>query len=676
MPIINGTPNNDNPLSGTAGDDTVNGLGGNDVIDDGSPNGSDADTLDGGDGDDTITINDARDTIIGGSGFDTLAISWPLGPGGLFIDFSALWANGAMTFGTGSISGIERLAATIAGTLDGDSINLGATYGYATTLNGLDGNDTLIGGAAADVLNGAGGTDYLIGGLGDDTLDGGTGMTNTLQGGLGNDIYIVSVAGDSVIEFADEGFDEVRTALTAYVLGSNVDYLRFSNANTVVGIGNALDNRIYGGAGADQIYGREGGDILYGNDAAALGTGAANTLIGGLGDDYYYVDNVGDSTIELAGEGSDIVITSFASYVLQANIESLAYSGSGNFVGVGNDLVNTISGSFGADQLYGRGGDDYLSDGNFSAPDTLVGGLGNDEYQVSNSGASIVEFAGEGNDTVILDGIYAQSFVLPSDVENLRGNGNTYALFLVGNDLNNEISAGPMGGTLYGLGGNDNLVSFPTGGVFSLFGGTGDDYYEVSNAGTSVVEYAGEGIDTVASNLAVYTLPQHVERMLFLFAGPMGNQFDAVGIGNALDNFMQGNQRNNQLNGNDGADTLRGEEGNDSLYGGNGSDILTGGSGADRFFYDAVTTGVDTITDLFSGTDLIYINRAAFGAPGAISIIKAPGATATSSGPTLLIDTSTNTISFDSDGTGAGAAIALFTSGNANQLQTGDFIFY
>lgn len=677
MADIVGTPGDD-PLSGTTGDDTVTGLGGNDTIDDGGPGIADIDTLDGGDGDDLITLGDARDTIIGGNGFDTLAIGFPLGPGGIFIDFSALWATGTMAFGTGSISGIERLTASISGTLDNDVINLGATYDYATEMHGLSGNDTLIGGAAADTLFGEDGADYLIGADGDDQLDGGLGQTNTLQGGLGNDTYIINIAGDSIIEFADEGYDEVRTTLTAYVLGSNVDYLRFSGSGAVVGIGNALDNRIVGGAGADQLFGMDGGDILYGYDPdTGAGFGAANTLIGGAGNDYYYVDGVGDSTIEAVDGGSDIVITYASAYALQANIEGLNFFGSGNFTGVGNDLGNSIRGGSFADVLIGLAGDDSLDDGGFFQADTMIGGTGNDSYRVSNSGASIIELAGEGYDTVYLDTIYVMTFIMPANVEEVFASGGVgYAVTVIGNDLNNQIYGGSAGGALYGMGGNDQLTSFPTGGVFTLFGGTGNDYYEVSNIATSVIEYAGEGTDQILTNLAFFTLPDHVENLAFGFAGPMGNPHDAVGIGNALDNFMQGNQRNNQLNGNDGNDILRGEEGNDSLYGGNGSDILVGGSGLDRFYFLGGESGIDTISDFVVGADLIYISRNAFGVAGTIDFVSAPGASATSANATLLIDTSTNTISFDSDGNGAGAAVALFTSGVAASMSAADFIFY
>ena len=76
-------------------------------------------------------------------------------------------------------------------------------------------------------------------------------------GGAGNDIYIVDDAGDTVIEAANEGTDEIRTTLASYTLIANVENLLTGTAaNGQALSGNSLDNTITGGASNDTLEGR------------------------------------------------------------------------------------------------------------------------------------------------------------------------------------------------------------------------------------------------------------------------------------------------------------------------------------------------------------------------------------------------------------------------------------
>jgi Ca2+-binding RTX toxin-like protein len=56
--------------------------------------------------------------------------------------------------------------------------------------------------------------------------------------------------------------------------------------------GSNFDDRLTGDAGINVIYGRSGNDVLDG------GAGA-DVMFGADGNDTYYVDNLGDSVIEL-----------------------------------------------------------------------------------------------------------------------------------------------------------------------------------------------------------------------------------------------------------------------------------------------------------------------------------------------------------------------------------------
>ena len=149
-------------------------------------------------------------------------------------------------------------------------------------------------------------------------------------------------------------------------------------------IGTEDDDVLDGGLGADSLVGRGGNDILIG------GSGAANEMQGGAGNDAYFVSVAGDTVYELASEGIDQVRTALGAYTLPANVEQLVYTGLGGFVGIGNVLDNLIvsgdgddvlDGGAGADVLVGGGGSDILIGGG-GAANTLQGGTGNDVYYV------------------------------------------------------------------------------------------------------------------------------------------------------------------------------------------------------------------------------------------------------------------------------------------------------
>ena len=81
-------------------------------------------------------------------------------------------------------------------------------------------------------------------------------------------------------------------------------------------------------------------------------------MVGGTGNDIYIVDNALDVVVEAAGDGTDVVRTTLASYALDVNVENLAFTGTGSFAGTGNAAANIITGGAGDDTLLGQGGND------------------------------------------------------------------------------------------------------------------------------------------------------------------------------------------------------------------------------------------------------------------------------------------------------------------------------
>jgi len=105
--------------------------------------------------------------------------------------------------------------------VDGEGVTSTATL--TVTVNGVGGgvftgDGVLIGTAWNDVMTGGPGSDVIVGQGGNDIIDGGAGAPNELYGGTGNDIIIVRQAGDTVIEFENEGVDTIQTPLQAYTL--------------------------------------------------------------------------------------------------------------------------------------------------------------------------------------------------------------------------------------------------------------------------------------------------------------------------------------------------------------------------------------------------------------------------------------------------------------------------
>lgn len=173
------------------------------------------------------------------------------------------------------------------------------------------------------------------------------------------------------------------------------------------------------------------------------------------------------------------------------------------------------------------------------------------------------------------------------------------AYALSGNDT---VYGSEYADKLLGYKGNDFIQSnagddYINGGVGKdvMKGGTGSDYYVVDNKNDIVIEYDGEGVDTISSTVTfdLAAKANDVEA-LSLEGGKKLN-----GYGNLLDNQLTGNTGANILDGRDGNDVIDGNAGKDIILGGKGSDNLTGGLGADIFKWSLADIGsdTDTITD-------------------------------------------------------------------------------
>ena len=353
--------------------------------------------------------------------------------------------------------------------------------------------------------------------------------------------------------------------------GTSIKAQVFSYGSYNLIVGTAAVNALTGTSGADHIMGLASNDTLTGlggNDRLDGGLGN-DTMVGGLGDDTYVVDAASDVVNEAAGQGTDTVLTTRASYTLGSNVENLTFTDSAAHTGTGNTLNNTLTGGGGNDVLNGSSG-----------ADRMLGGLGNDSYTVDNAGDTTIEAAGAGTDTVTS----SIGWTLAAYVENLTLSG-TSAISGTGNGDANVLTGNSGANTLTGLGGNDTLSGGT--GADTMIGGLGDDSYVVDNAGDVLTELAGQGTDRVTASIA-WTLSANVENLT------LSGSASVAGTGNGSANVLTGNA---------GANVLTGLGGNDTLNGGSGNDTMIGGLDDDTYVVDV---SGDVVTELAGqGTDTV-----------------------------------------------------------------------
>jgi len=532
-----------NRLSGNDGRNVMNGLGG-------------ADTLIGGKGDDTYYVDDELDVVVerANEGVDTVISS--LSAYALLASFENL----TLAAGTANLDGTGNALANVLIGNDGNNI-----------LDGGDGDDSLIGGAGNDYLIGGNGDDTIDGGAGDDLLYGGPGDNTYLFGfGDGQDRLDTWAGGlDRIVLKARVTADDItfsRQAETGFLLlslsdGSQLTIWRGNGLTnpslsgltislfdgTVLffpgvgsqalsppaqNVGTRDNDRLSATVETPHLFGIGGDDVLDGSfqsydkerkdlGGATLEGGAGNdtligadidvhedTLMGGLGDDVYYVNNSWDMIVEKSGEGYDTVFSS-VNFTLQnkPNIEELVLTGSTAIYAQGNAGDNTLVANDIGDRL----------DGGLGA-DRMIGGKGDDIFYVENIGDLVIEKTDGGNDTVVS---WLHDYTLADHVENLalfetgvNGRGNRLDNVITGDGLDNYLFGDAGDDQLYGAGGNDSLY----GGVGNdtINGGVGADtaIFQTTRANATILHNA-DGSLTVASSLDGTDTISNVEYLQF-----------------------------------------------------------------------------------------------------------------------------------------------------------------
>lgn len=482
------------------------------------------------------------------------------GGGNDTIDLSGYATNQTFSLVAGTFSNVGGQIANL-------SIALGAVVENGI---GGSGSDTVTGNSADNFLDGGLGNDTLRGGAGNDVLQGGAG-DDSLDGANGNDVYYVDSTTDVVTEtnasVATGGFDTVYSSVN-YTVSANVEQLLLTDgAANVTATGNNNTNYLYGNLhiGGVTLIGLGGNDVLYGSNYADRIDGGddndillafysvdgVDTLIGGAGDDVYYLFEQGDVLIEASNGGLDTIYTQ-ASIVTADNIEQFVLYGEAASV-IGNDSNNNIFGNNSGNSLSldGGGGNDWLIGSNQSdtlrggtendilqglgGANQLLGGAGDDQYYSTSSADVITEVAGQGFDT-----LYANYNIssLADNVEQLVIYGGANSA--VGNDFDNTLygNNNSVGLALDGAGGADlifgsNFADVVIGGAGSdaLYGLGGADRfaYTAGNAGADTIVDFSQGSDHIDLANLGYT------------AASIGGAIQISGNSSALITFTNGN---------------------------------------------------------------------------------------------------------------------------------------
>jgi Ca2+-binding RTX toxin-like protein len=533
---------NDDWLYGDAGSDSLSGGDGNDLL----VGGTDTDVLTGGIGDDILIGGAGADSLDGGAGTDIA--SYADSTAGVSLDL------GAAIPGTGGDALGDTLVSVEAIVGSGFNDVLEARH-TSVPLNGGAGNDTLGG---IGVLNGGAGDDVMI--------DRSVHADYTRPGPRGSEttwpfpLHLDGGAGSDTVSFAAS-----EDRLHVYLQDMTIDPMFYFSYRVVVGqelvsveniIGSAFNDELYGDTAANRLSGGAGSDFL-------AGYGGGDTLDGGAGSDtvsylYSFVGSGGVTVDLAAGHGSGGSAEG-STLISIENVEGT----------VSNDV---ITGSAGANGLYGNDSDDVLRGGD--GADRLDGGNGIDIASYYNSSVGVtVNLAtntGSGGDAAG-DKFYSIENVNGSQGnDSLTGNAGTNGLQGWGGD---DILRGGAGADILDGGANRDLVSY---------------WDSAVGVNVSLLTGVGTGGDAQGDT---YVAIENVN----------GSQGADSLVGNNGVNLLNGYDGNDSIDGAGGHDLLDGGAGNDQLHGGSAMDQLTGGAGADAFIFVTTTESPSTA----AGRDLI-----------------------------------------------------------------------
>lgn len=524
----------------------------------------------------------------------------------------------------------------------------GASTSYVLPLTVLDGlqidgteaGETLTGTINGDRIRGLGGNDTLNGSPGSDLLDGGAG-NDTLNGEAGNDVL-------------DGGADN--------------DTLNGGSGNDILDGGTGIDNVRDVDGGFDTLRGGDGNDTVYSEDATSSATAGIDTLDGGAGNDtvqHYGYYAFGSSLY--GGDGNDSL------YLYESSSNGVANTALMDG-GTGNDLLQ-IQGAYGDAidllRMVGGDGDDVFDIRNFGVQIAAEGGIGVDTFNTRLENSANVSIAtGAGADRIVIQSWTSSGLAIVSDFSAAEDRLDFTGVL---NQLTGwDGSSNPFGSGFARLiqSGADALLQVDR-------NGGGDSY-------ATMVRFTGLDLATTPLTAANFT-PAYAPDGSGIFGQTInGDGASQSLIGTIGDDVISGFGGDDVLSGGNGNDSLNGGEANDRLTGGFGFDQLTGGLGNDVFIFQRPSQGVDIVNDFASSADRFEVSAAGFGggltANGSVTLLTGADIAAAvnaGSGGYFFLDNAgaeEGLVYWDGTGGSGGDALAVFKIQLGANLVANDFL--
>ena len=576
-------------LLSSSGDDLVDGAGGSDVY-----------RVTGN----TTTGFHSHDTYrdSGTSGTDTIVVAGTT-TGAVDIGINGWKDTGIETIDATGTTGVVRL-------LDSGNANLidlrtTTLLGSNLVIDAGSGNDTVYGSAANDTLLSSWGDDLVDGAGGSDVYrvsgNATTGFHNhdlyKDSGTSGTDTVVVVGTTTGAVDIGIRGWN--ATGIEAVDATGTTGVVRLLDN----GDSNLIDLRTTTLTGSNLVI-----DGAYGNDTV-YGSVAADTFVGGSGDDLLDGDASGDTYRVTGNEAGGW--SSFHGY---DTYQDTGTSGTDKIVALGTGDVDIgFKGNFGSsggieeiDATGATGTVRLLSDGGNSTLDFRT---------VTLTGSNIV-----------IDGAYGHDVVYGSAQDNVIVGG-----------WGDDTVDGAGGGDTYRITGN-TTTGFQGFDVYADTGTSGTD--KVVAVGTGNVDIGFKGNFSLASGIEVIDATGAAGDVRLLGDGS-SQTLDFRGVtltGTRL--VIDGGNGHDVVYGSAAADTLVSHNGEDTVDGADGSDLyrVTGNETAGFHGYDTFkdsgTSGTDTVVVAGTTTGAVDIGIRGWNATG-IETVDATGTT----GAVRLLDT-------------------------------------